>query len=137
MRRRVRLDVCGDGAVGKIGDGHVPWSTAALNRSGADGLTRRSAAEHRTWNRSWSAFCGAILQTIVLAVRAEAIAARTDPRSTRLAPRLLHIRQSLQMTQARLASEIGAAGKAVVYQWESGKRRPSPLFWRRIEELID
>ena len=65
----------------------------------------------------------------------------SPPEQTRVppdwAPRLLHIRQSLQMTQARLASEIGAAGKAVVYQWESGKRRPSPLFWRRIEELID
>jgi hypothetical protein len=30
---------------------------------------------------------------------------------------------------------VGAAGKAVVYQWESGKRQPSPVFWLRIERL--
>jgi hypothetical protein len=23
-----------------------------------------------------------------------------------------------------------------VYQWESGRRKPSPLFWGRIEELV-
>ena len=28
-----------------------------------------------------------------------------------------------------------AAGKAVVYQWEARKRRPSPVFWTRIEHL--
>lgn len=27
------------------------------------------------------------------------------------------------------------AGKAVVYQWESGNRTPPPVFWRRIEQL--
>jgi DNA-binding transcriptional regulator YiaG len=49
--------------------------------------------------------------------------------------RLLHVRSALHLTQARLADRIGAASKAVVYQWESGKRKPSPIFWRRIEEL--
>ena len=39
------------------------------------------------------------------------------------------------MSQTRFAELVGAAGKAVVYQWESRKRCPSPLFWRRIEEL--
>jgi len=53
------------------------------------------------------------------------------------ARRLVQIRQQLHLTQARLAEQIGAAGKAVVYQWESGKRKPSPVFWRRIQELID
>jgi DNA-binding transcriptional regulator YiaG len=48
---------------------------------------------------------------------------------------LLRIRQELHLTQARLAEQIGAAGKAVVYQWESGKRKPSLAFWTRIEEL--
>ena len=28
-----------------------------------------------------------------------------------------------------------AAGKAVVYQWETRKRKPSPVFWTRIEHL--
>ena len=51
--------------------------------------------------------------------------------------RLLRIRRELHLTQARLAEHIGAAGKAVVYQWESGKRTPLPVFWSRIEELID
>ena len=32
-------------------------------------------------------------------------------------------------------SIIGAANKAVIYQWESGKPTPSIVFWKRIEEL--
>jgi hypothetical protein len=31
--------------------------------------------------------------------------------------------------------EIGAASKAVVYQWESKKRKPSPVFWQKIAAL--
>ena len=40
-------------------------------------------------------------------------------------------------TSARLDSRalVGAAGKAVVYQWEARKRTPSPLFWQRVHEL--
>ncbi len=49
--------------------------------------------------------------------------------------RLRRIRRELQLTQTRLAEQIGAAGKAVVYQWESRKRKPSTVFWRRIEGL--
>jgi DNA-binding transcriptional regulator YiaG len=45
------------------------------------------------------------------------------------------MRRRLSLTQAALAAEIGAAGKAVVYQWESRKRVPSPVFWRRLQEL--
>ena len=41
----------------------------------------------------------------------------------------------LGLSQSRLAHRIGAAGKAVVYQWESRRRVPSPVFWRRVEEL--
>jgi transcriptional regulator with XRE-family HTH domain len=41
----------------------------------------------------------------------------------------------LGLTQAQFADKIGAASKAVVYQWESKKRKPSPVFWQRIEEL--
>ncbi len=48
---------------------------------------------------------------------------------------LLRIRRELRLTQIRLAEKIGAAGKAVVYQWESRKRRPSAEFWRRIALL--
>jgi len=32
-------------------------------------------------------------------------------------------------------STHGAAGKAVIYQWESRKRTPSPVLWQRIREL--
>lgn len=39
------------------------------------------------------------------------------------------VRQRLGLTQAEFAARIGAARKAVVYQWESRKRCPSPLFW--------
>ncbi len=45
------------------------------------------------------------------------------------------IRRELRLTQAQLAERIGAAGKAVVYQWESRKRTPSPVFWERILRL--
>jgi DNA-binding transcriptional regulator YiaG len=53
------------------------------------------------------------------------------------ARQILSIRQGLQLTQARLAHQIGAAGKAVVYQWESEKRKPSPVFWGRIQKLVE
>ena len=35
----------------------------------------------------------------------------------------------------QLAEKVGAASKAVVYQWESAKRKPSPVFWLRIQRL--
>jgi ribosome-binding protein aMBF1 (putative translation factor) len=49
--------------------------------------------------------------------------------------RLRRLRQQLRASQADLAARIGAAGKAVVYQWESRKRTPSPVFWQRITAL--
>jgi DNA-binding transcriptional regulator YiaG len=45
------------------------------------------------------------------------------------------VRQRLGCTQAQFAARVGAARKAVVYQWESRKRCPSPLFWQRIRAL--
>jgi DNA-binding transcriptional regulator YiaG len=44
-------------------------------------------------------------------------------------------RQRLGLTQTQLAARVGAACKAVVYQWESRKRCPSPVFWERILEF--
>ena len=40
------------------------------------------------------------------------------------------------LSQAQLATLVGAAQKAVVYQWEARKRRPSPLFWQRLTTLF-
>jgi len=66
-------------------------------------------------------------------------ARRPPPLDTHVPPdfanRLLQVRRALRLTQALLAQEIGAASKAVVYQWESKKRKPSPVFWQRIEQL--
>ena len=45
------------------------------------------------------------------------------------------LRRHLDLSQAGLARRVGAAGKAVVYQWEARKRTPSPLFWQRIVAL--
>jgi DNA-binding transcriptional regulator YiaG len=45
------------------------------------------------------------------------------------------LRRRMRLTQEALAQRIGAAGKAVVYQWESRKRTPSPVFWERVETL--
>ena len=45
------------------------------------------------------------------------------------------LRRRMRLTQEGLARRIGAAGKAVVYQWESRKRMPSPVLWARVEAL--
>ena len=45
------------------------------------------------------------------------------------------LRYRLRLTQDGMARRIGAAGKAVIYQWESRKRTPSPVFWQRIRIL--
>ena len=42
------------------------------------------------------------------------------------------LRHRLKLTQGGLARRIGAAGKAVIYQWESRKRTPSPVLWQRV-----
>jgi DNA-binding transcriptional regulator YiaG len=48
--------------------------------------------------------------------------------------RLKRLRRELELTQDDLARRVGAANKAVVYQWESRKRRPSPVCWKRVED---
>lgn len=48
---------------------------------------------------------------------------------------LVGLRCRLGLSQQQLADKVGAASKAVVYQWESGKRRPSPVFWLRVSGL--
>ena len=45
------------------------------------------------------------------------------------------LRRARGVSQAQLATLVGAAHKAVVYQWEARKRTPSPLFWQRIAAL--
>jgi DNA-binding transcriptional regulator YiaG len=49
--------------------------------------------------------------------------------------RLRSVRRDLRLSQSAFAERIGAAGKAVVYQWETRKRRPSPVFFQRIQNL--
>ena len=65
----------------------------------------------------------------------------TAPPPVRIPPdyaqRLRDLRKRLHLTQTELADRIQAAGKAVIYQWESQKRRPSPVFWRRVERLVE
>ena len=46
------------------------------------------------------------------------------------------IRRARGLSQAQLATLVGAARKAVVYQWEARKRTPSPLFWQRLAVLV-
>jgi DNA-binding transcriptional regulator YiaG len=45
------------------------------------------------------------------------------------------LRASLQLTQTAFAARVGAANKAVIYQWESRRRRPSPVLWTRVQSL--
>jgi DNA-binding transcriptional regulator YiaG len=49
--------------------------------------------------------------------------------------RLRGLRRRLKISQSDLAELVGAANKSVVYQWESRKRVPSPVFWDRIDGL--
>jgi DNA-binding XRE family transcriptional regulator len=51
------------------------------------------------------------------------------------AAQLIGLRHRLGVSQEQLAAKVGAASKAVVYQRESGKRTPSPVFWLRILRL--
>ena len=46
------------------------------------------------------------------------------------------VRRARGLSQAQLATLVGAARKAVVYQWEARKRTPSPLFWQRLTTLF-
>ena len=46
------------------------------------------------------------------------------------------LRRARGVSQAQLATLVGAARNAVVYQWEARKRTPSPLFWRKITALF-
>lgn len=48
---------------------------------------------------------------------------------------LVGLRYRLGLSQQELAAKVGAASKAVVYQWETGKRKPSPVFWLRFMRL--
>jgi len=48
---------------------------------------------------------------------------------------LVALRGRLRITQTDLADRVGAAGRAVIYQWESRRRRPSAIFWWRVLEL--
>ena len=45
------------------------------------------------------------------------------------------VRRARGLSQGQLATLVGAARKAVVYQWEARKRTPSPLFWQRMAAL--
>jgi DNA-binding XRE family transcriptional regulator len=54
---------------------------------------------------------------------------------TDCADRVRQVRRQLGLTQAQFAARVGAARKAVIYQWESGKRCPSPVFWQRVQKL--
>jgi len=47
---------------------------------------------------------------------------------------LVGLRHRLGLSQ-QLATKVGAASKAVVYQCESARRKPSPVFWLRIVRL--
>lgn len=67
-------------------------------------------------------------------------AARPDPLTWQQVPpdcadQIRRVRPDLGLSLAQFASRVGAAGRAVVYQWESRKRCPSPVFWQRIAAI--
>ena len=74
-------------------------------------------------------------------VRITADAARRAPLTWANVPddydaQIRALRHARGLSQGQLATVVGAARKAVVYQWEARKRTPSPLFWRRIAALL-
>jgi DNA-binding transcriptional regulator YiaG len=48
---------------------------------------------------------------------------------------LVGLRLRLGLSQQQLAEYVGAAGRAVIYQWESERRKPSAALWLRVERL--
>lgn len=46
------------------------------------------------------------------------------------------LRLRLGLTLGQFAERVGAANKAVPYQWEAKKRMPSPVFWQAIDLLL-
>jgi DNA-binding transcriptional regulator YiaG len=66
------------------------------------------------------------------AIRPPVLITRIPPDYDR---QLTRLRRKLRLTPSALAVRIGAAGKAVIYQWESRKRQPSIVFWQRVLAL--
>lgn len=59
----------------------------------------------------------------------------SDYPCARYPDRVRRVPAALGCTQAQLAARLGAANKAVVYQWGARKRIPSPVFWRKVVRL--
>ena len=55
--------------------------------------------------------------------------------ATNVAQLVRQLRTRLRLSQCEFARLIGAANRAVVYQWESDKRQPSPAFCLRLVAL--
>ena len=51
--------------------------------------------------------------------------------------RIRTVRRGFGMSQAWFTELVGAARKAVVYQWESRKRCPSPVFWQHCRVDVE
>lgn len=58
-----------------------------------------------------------------------------SPKVTNIAQQIRRLRTRLRLSQREFAHLVGAANRAVVYQWESDKRRPSTVLWVRLVEL--
>jgi DNA-binding XRE family transcriptional regulator len=55
--------------------------------------------------------------------------------ATNVPEQIRRLRTKLRLSQRDFARLIGAANRAVVYQWESAKRRPSSALWVRLVAL--
>ena len=76
---------------------------------------------------------GVHVKTLRAAARDGRLPVTYDTRTT--FRRLRALRRARGLSQAQLATLVGAARKAVVYQWEARTRTPSPVFWQRITAL--
>ena len=111
-----------------------------LRAAARDGRLQVTFANHAFFGRSVALATGRAVATFLAGgFGKSATALRVAPPLARVPrdcfARIIGIRARLGLSQAELARRVGAANRAVVYQWEAGKRRPSAVFWTRLTKL--
>ena len=113
-----------------------------LHAAAKDGRLRVTYDTRTTFRRLRSRATLADAEAFLHAYFEKAVWPKTRPAPLRwdlippdYADQIRRVRRGLGLTQEQFAARVGAACKAVVYQWESRKRCPSPLFWQRIRDL--
>jgi DNA-binding transcriptional regulator YiaG len=113
-----------------------------LRAAAKDGRLQATFANRAFFGRAVAlATCQSVEQFLTTGYGSSAKGLRVTPALSDVPPdyatRILAMRLRLGLTQDALARRISAASRAVVYQWEVGKRKPSPVFWSRLTALAE